>query len=189
MTTFRAFSAAGLALILGSCSTGGSSPLLAVPAGQTGDTRYLDEIAEMDGVPYTGTLRSRTRQPRTQPRSQDRLARASSTGMPSIDIKRSCDEARPYSSNEDKELDFRACVNDETSARTQIAGLWPSVKSVDRQDCGALGRPPAPRYVEILTCLQISSGGIRSTATASVPAARDHVATLPPSAAPARKDR
>lgn len=83
------------------------------------------------------------------------LASAKPDGVPRFDVARSCEEARAYAGN-DKNLAYRGCMKDESDARAELARKWAHFKPGDREDCVAQGAAPAPSYVEILTCLEMS---------------------------------
>ncbi|MGH6853207.1 MAG: hypothetical protein ACREDJ_08460, partial [Methylocella sp.] len=83
------------------------------------------------------------------------LASAKPDEVPRFDVARSCQEARAYT-GDDKNLAYRGCMKDENEARAELARKWARFKPGDRKDCVAQGAAPAPSYVEILTCLEMS---------------------------------
>ena len=84
------------------------------------------------------------------------LASAKPDGVPRFDVALSCREARAYS-GDNKNLAYSGCMKDETDARAELARKWAHFKSADRKDCVAQGAAPLPSYVELLTCLEMSS--------------------------------
>jgi hypothetical protein len=83
------------------------------------------------------------------------LASAKPDGVPRFDVARSCEEARAFVGN-DQNLAYKGCMKDENDARAELARKWAHFKPGDRKDCVAQGKAPAPSYVEILTCLEMS---------------------------------
>jgi len=81
---------------------------------------------------------------------------ASSGGVPSFDVKSSCQAAKAYDVMEDKDKTFQGCLSDENRARQLLVKNWSSFKVKDRQDCTTQVIRVAPSYVEILTCLEMS---------------------------------
>lgn len=119
------------------------------------------EVVDADGLTYEAYLSHA----RSAPAARVLPLVASTGRMPAIDSKGSCRQAQKFSAEEHKEADFTNCLEDEASAREQLASVWPTFKLADRQSCVELTRFPTPRYVELLTCVemntgQISTGGI-----------------------------
>ncbi|MCI0736587.1 MAG: hypothetical protein L0Y50_10000 [Beijerinckiaceae bacterium] len=84
------------------------------------------------------------------------LAVARQNGVPGFDIKHTCREARAYATI-DREVAYQGCMKDENEAREQLVKKWSSFKPADRSDCVTQGAAPMPSYVELLTCLEMSS--------------------------------
>ena len=52
------------------------------------------------------------------------------------------------------------CTKDETDAKNELAKRWSQFGASDKQTCvGESGIGGAQSYVELLTCLEMSSGG------------------------------
>ena len=90
-------------------------------------------------------------------------ARGDSVGVPALDVKQSCTDAQKFSSGNSKDDSaYRGCMQDESNARTDLAKRWSTFAVKDRQDCVEQSRNPSPSYVEVLTCLEMSSNAIRN---------------------------
>ncbi len=84
-------------------------------------------------------------------------------GVPYLDIKTSCSDAQKFSSGSgDKNAAFKGCMQDEMSAKGELAKRWSSFKGKDKQDCVEQSRNPSPSYVEVLTCLEMDSGSMQN---------------------------
>ncbi len=84
-------------------------------------------------------------------------------GVPNLDVKTSCSDAQKFSNAGDRENSaFKGCMQDEMNAKGDLAKRWSSFNGKDRQDCVEQGRTPSPSYVEVLTCLEMSSDSIRN---------------------------
>jgi hypothetical protein len=83
------------------------------------------------------------------------LASAKPDAVPVFNVARSCEEARAFVGN-DQNLAYKGCMKDENDAHAELARKWAHFKPGDRKDCVAQGAAPAPSYVEILTCLEMS---------------------------------
>lgn len=84
-------------------------------------------------------------------------------GVPYLDVKTSCSDAQKFSSGSgDKNSAFKGCMQDEMSAKGELAKRWSSFKGKDKQDCVEQSRNPSPSYVEVLTCLEMDSGSMRN---------------------------
>jgi hypothetical protein len=84
------------------------------------------------------------------------LATAKPDAVPVFNVVPSCQEARAFA-GDDKDLAYKGCMKDENDARAELAREWTHFKAGDRRDCVAQGAAPMPSYVEILTCLKMSS--------------------------------
>jgi hypothetical protein len=82
--------------------------------------------------------------------------------VPKFNIEPSCKGAVAASASENLALaqSFSACMNEENQARDQLAASWTTFPAPLRTRCVAeasgLG---LDSYVELLTCLQIATGG------------------------------
>ena len=87
---------------------------------------------------------------------------SSKGGLPYLDVQGSCSDAQKFSNNRnEKGSTFEGCMQDETKAKTELAKNWSSYKVIDRHDCLEQSRSPSPSYVEVLTCLEMSSDPTR----------------------------
>ena len=91
-----------------------------------------------------------------------RTSRPTENGVPSLDVRGSCSDAQKFSTGDDKNMAYKGCMQDEQSAKDELARRWSSFKSADRSNCVEQARFPSPSYVEVLTCLEMDSGSIRS---------------------------
>jgi hypothetical protein len=83
--------------------------------------------------------------------------------VPELNVKQSCSDAEKFSSQgEQKGVAYKGCMQDEQAAKDQLAKRWSSFKSRDRLTCVEQARTPNPSYVEVLTCLEMNSGGMIS---------------------------
>jgi hypothetical protein len=75
--------------------------------------------------------------------------------MPAFDIVRNC-SAEVASAGIEKVAD---CAKDETNAKNELDKRWPEFGASDKQACvGESSIGGAQSYVELLTCLEMSSG-------------------------------
>ena len=75
---------------------------------------------------------------------------------PAFDIVRNC-SAEVASAGTEKVAD---CTKDETDAKNELEKSWLQFGASDKQACvGESGIGGAQSYVELLTCLEMSSGG------------------------------
>ena len=89
---------------------------------------------------------------------------ASEGGVPNLDVRGSCSDAQKFSSGDDKNMAFKGCIQDEMSAKSELAKRWSSFKTTDRSNCVEQARFPSPSYVEVLTCLEMDSDAMKSNA-------------------------
>ena len=96
-------------------------------------------------------------------RSRRGSGEAYGNGVPDLDIKTSCSDAQKFSSGSgDKNTAYKGCMQDEMSAKGELAKRWSSFKGKDKQDCVEQSRNPSPSYVEVLTCLEMDSGSMQN---------------------------
>ena len=75
--------------------------------------------------------------------------------IPAFDIVRNC-SAEVASAGSEKVTD---CTKDETEAKNELDQRWPQFGASDKQVCvGESSIGGAQSYVELLTCLEMSSG-------------------------------
>jgi len=73
-------------------------------------------------------------------------------GVPAFDVAPGCRAAVTVMPGS-----FQACMNDEQTARAQLASQWDQFSAPDRATCAQNETSGGtPSYVELLTCLQIS---------------------------------
>ncbi len=81
---------------------------------------------------------------------------------PDLDVKTSCKDAQKFSTGTDKsDSAFKGCMQDETNARNDLAKRWSTFAGKDKQNCVEQSRP-SPSYVEVLTCLEMTTDAIRN---------------------------
>ena len=74
--------------------------------------------------------------------------------IPAFDIVRNCSAEVVSAGTETAD-----CTKDETEAKNELDKRWPEFGGSDRQACvGESGIGGAQSYVELLTCLEMSSG-------------------------------
>ena len=83
-------------------------------------------------------------------------------GVPPLDVKQSCSDAQKFSTGDDKNMAYKGCMQDEMSAKDQLAKRWSSFKAKDRQNCVEQSRAPSPSYVEVLTCLEMNTEALNN---------------------------
>ena len=76
--------------------------------------------------------------------------------VPGFDVSATCNEAKKFSTGEQKENDYRGCLADERRAKAELERTWSSFKASDKSQCVEEG--PDPSYVELQTCLQLDVG-------------------------------
>jgi hypothetical protein len=114
------------------------------------------------------------------------LAFALAASIPTLNLQSSCRPASAAALPEDRALAYQSCIRDEQNARAEIVREWPKFTAAARATCSDEGRQFSPSYVDLLTCLEMSSGGEFSTgagaASASVGTAAGSSAPSSPSA-------
>lgn len=73
--------------------------------------------------------------------------------VPHFNVSATCNEARKFSTGEQKDNDYRGCLADEGRAKAELEKVWSSLKAADKSQCVEEG--PDPSYVELQTCLQL----------------------------------
>jgi hypothetical protein len=80
---------------------------------------------------------------------------AAADRIPAFDIVRNC-SAEVASAGTEK---VAGCMKDETDAKNELDKRWPQFGAPDKQACvGESSIGSAQSYVELLTCLEMSSG-------------------------------
>lgn len=85
-----------------------------------------------------------------------------SNGVPELNVRGSCQDAQKFSTGDDKNTAFKGCLQDEMAAKSELNKRWSSFKGHDRSNCVEQARFPSPSYVEVLTCLEMSSDAMRN---------------------------
>ncbi len=83
---------------------------------------------------------------------------ALSAPVPNIDLETICRSAVVNALPEDRPKAHDSCVADEKAAQEAVKTKWMTVTPEGRADCGPMEGIPAS-YVEMLTCLDMQSGG------------------------------
>ncbi len=84
-------------------------------------------------------------------------------GVPPLDVKQSCTDAQKFSTGNGKDDSaYKGCMQDENNAKGELGKRWSTFAAKDKQDCVEQSRTPSPSYVEVLTCLEMSSNAIRN---------------------------
>ena len=86
------------------------------------------------------------------------MAMATATAIPTADVGRICEPARAAALPEDRAGAYDSCVHDEQAARDQLKQKWGQFSPSARNDC-AQPTGVVQSYVELLTCLQMQTGG------------------------------
>ena len=86
------------------------------------------------------------------------LAMAMAAVMPTVDPSVICQPARDAALPEDRAGAFDGCVRDEQAARDKLRQQWGQFSAKARGDC-AQPSSVVQSYVELLTCLQMQTGG------------------------------
>jgi hypothetical protein len=87
------------------------------------------------------------------------LVAALAAFIPTTSLDSVCQGAKVGSLPEDQANAFQVCVQDERAAREELRRKWGLFSESMRETCA---EPPGETfsYVELLTCLQMQSGGI-----------------------------
>jgi hypothetical protein len=88
------------------------------------------------------------------------------SSVPNISLQRTCQGARSGALPEDQANAYKSCVHDEETARTQLRQVWNKIPGDVRQSCADEATGISPSYVELLTCLEMRTGGKFSGAEA-----------------------
>jgi hypothetical protein len=90
--------------------------------------------------------------------SQLLLAMAMAAAIPTTDPGVICQPARSAALPEDKAGAYESCIRDEQAARDRLRQKWAHFSAEARNVC-AQPSGVAQSYVELLTCLEMQSGG------------------------------
>ena len=91
---------------------------------------------------------------------------SSASAVPRLDVKTTCSEAQAVTGETQSakrgaaaanRQTFNACMQDEKRAQDELATKWTSFKPNDQASCVQAGAAPNPSYVELLTCLEMST--------------------------------
>ena len=95
--------------------------------------------------------------------ARERRDRSGGGPLPDLDVKSSCADAQKFSTGEDKtNTAYKGCMQDEMSAKSDLAKRWSTFNVKDRSNCVEQSRTPSPSYVEVLTCLEMTTDAIRN---------------------------
>ena len=100
------------------------------------------------------------------------LVAALATSLPTVDIKAICSSAQAAALPEERSRAFDSCVNEEQAAFNQLKQKWTQYSRVAHENCAEF-RGMSLSYVELLTCLQMQSGGDLSANHLSKPSGGD----------------
>jgi len=87
------------------------------------------------------------------------LVFALGSSVPNIGLQQTCRGAQEGALPEDRANAYQSCVHDEETARTQLRQVWNRIPPVIRQSCTDEATGISPSYVELLTCLEMRTGG------------------------------
>ena len=87
------------------------------------------------------------------------LVFALGSSVPNIGLQQTCRGAQEGALPEDRANAYQSCVHDEETARTQLRQVWNRVPAGIRQSCTDEATGISPSYVELLTCLEMRTGG------------------------------
>ena len=79
--------------------------------------------------------------------------------VPVINLANICHPADSGASKADREMTQRSCVADERMAARQLVRVWRKVPAVVRSSCADQSLRLSPSYVEMLTCVEMQTGG------------------------------
>lgn len=85
-----------------------------------------------------------------------------SGAVPELNVKGSCQDAQKFSTGDDQNLAFKGCMQDEDNAKAELSKRWSQFNGKDKSNCVEQSRFPSPSYVEVLTCLEMSSDAMRN---------------------------
>jgi hypothetical protein len=83
---------------------------------------------------------------------------ALATMMPTADPAAICQPAKSAALPEDRAAAYQSCVHDEQAARDQLRKRWGQYAASARAVCAQPSGVPQS-YVELLTCLEMQTGG------------------------------
>lgn len=87
------------------------------------------------------------------------LLLALATSMPTPDIQNICRDVRSLALPEDQAHAYEGCLRDEQAAREQLQQKWTKFPADARASCTLELKGLPPSYVEMLTCLEMETGG------------------------------
>ncbi|GGC51872.1 hypothetical protein [Chelatococcus reniformis] len=83
------------------------------------------------------------------------IAPAAAEGVPSLNVRPSCEAAAQLESLDKKQL--QACLDDEATARQQTEKEWSTFSASSRRECeDETNLNGTPSYVEMLECLRLA---------------------------------
>jgi hypothetical protein len=88
----------------------------------------------------------------------------SATGVPTLDIRTTCRAAQGVDPRVQEHASYTSCMKDEQDALAELRKVWGTFGTDRRRMCSEEARIGGyPSYADLLTCLQLSSGGARIT--------------------------
>jgi hypothetical protein len=87
------------------------------------------------------------------------LVFALGSSVPNIGLQQTCRGAQQGALPEDRANAFQSCLHDEQTARSQLTRVWNRIPADIRQSCTDEATGISPSYVELLTCLEMRTGG------------------------------
>ncbi|MBV8568590.1 MAG: hypothetical protein JO273_24375 [Methylobacteriaceae bacterium] len=79
--------------------------------------------------------------------------------VPTFNLANSCRAAGFGASAEDRVKAHESCMQEEQAALKQLRLVWGRISGSVRQSCAGQSLEIAPSYVELLTCVEMRSGG------------------------------
>jgi hypothetical protein len=96
---------------------------------------------------------------------------ALTASVPTLNLERSCRGAQSGALPEDRASAYKSCLHDEQEARRVLQRKWNQIPAAARTSCVDEATGSSPSYVELLTCLEMRTGGNFSTGVGTAPAA------------------
>ncbi|MBV8568594.1 MAG: hypothetical protein JO273_24395 [Methylobacteriaceae bacterium] len=79
--------------------------------------------------------------------------------VPTLDLQSTCRGAESAAAASDRATAYQSCLRDEQTARQQLQQKWNSIPLAARTGCTDEATGISPSYVELLTCLEMRTGG------------------------------
>ena len=88
--------------------------------------------------------------------------------VPTLDLQSTCRGAESAAAASDRATAYQSCLHDEQTARQQLQQKWNQIPLAARTGCTDEATGISPSYVELLTCLEMRTGGNFSGGAAAV---------------------